>query len=465
MLSNWPFVSVIIINYNGQRYLDNCLTALQEQTYPSDRFEVVVVDNGSSDNSVEWVRQNYPWVKIIQSPGNLGFAGGNNLGVRQTQGDYVAFLNNDTCVDCGWLQALVTACEQDPTLGGACSKLLLFDNYLKLALQVSHSSANEPVWIYSIQMSDGQEVEYLPNFSEHRWDDGQAIIYRCFKDEGEFRLPVPVPDRPLDFTVEAAIAGLSSGDESQTTLEVYLDDEIIACQTLSSHRQKIEVTLSTSALAKAVPLIQNAGVIVFANGMGKDRGTYSYHGHHYEEERGQYDQQEEVFAGCGASFLCRRAMLEDVGLFDEDFFMYYEDVDLSWRARLRGWKILYVPSSVVRHVHRGSSINWDNHQFNYQVERNRLALLFKNASFRRCSKEWSLYFWRTLWMGIWLSKDTFLRRCRGLEAYWTELQLRIQVVFSLLRWLPRLIGWRWRIWRGRRVSPDIVESWLVEGMA
>jgi GT2 family glycosyltransferase len=158
-------------------------------------------------------------------------------------------------------------------------------------------------------------------------------------------------------------------------------------------------------------------------------------------------------------------MLEDIGLFDEGYFMYYEDVDLSWRARLAGWKILYVPDSVARHIHRGSSISWDNNRFNSQVERNRLALLFKNSSFKRWSKQWFIYFWRTLWMAVWLSKDTFLRRCPGMTAYWAELRLRVRVVSSLLRWLPRLINWRWHIWRKRRVSPTIVEAWLLEDLA
>ncbi len=100
-----------------------------------------------------------------------------------------------------------------------------------------------------------------------------------------------------------------------------------------------------------------------------------------EPDLGQYDREEEVFAFCGAACLLRREMLDELGGFDERYFMYYEDLDLSWRARLRGWRILYVPSAVVRHVHAGSSGEWSDF-FIYQVERSRLLMLTKLARAR-----------------------------------------------------------------------------------
>ena len=85
-----PFVSILIVNYNGKRYLDDCLTAVERQTYPRDRREVVLVDNGSTDGSVEHLRAHYPWVRVVAAARNLGFAGGNNEGFRHCRGEMIA---------------------------------------------------------------------------------------------------------------------------------------------------------------------------------------------------------------------------------------------------------------------------------------------------------------------------------------------------------------------------------------
>src|SRR5438128_1461134 len=122
-----PFVSIIIVNYNGRRYLDDCLPALLKQIYPRERWEVVLVDNASTDGSVDHVRAQYPWVRLIPMRTNLGFAGGNNEGFRHCRGEFIALLNNDTVVTPGWLEALVEELGQDPQLGGCTSKMLFRD--------------------------------------------------------------------------------------------------------------------------------------------------------------------------------------------------------------------------------------------------------------------------------------------------------------------------------------------------
>src|SRR5262249_51352308 len=118
-------------------------------------------------------------------------------------------------------------------------------------------------------------------------------------------------------------------------------------------------------------VIQNAGSLVLSDGSGGDRGTG-------EEDRGQYDRREEVFAACGAAVLLTRPMLDDVGALDPAFFAYYEDTDLSWRMRLRGWKIVYEPEAVVEHTHSGTSIEWSPF-FTFHADRNRLFMILKNA--------------------------------------------------------------------------------------
>jgi GT2 family glycosyltransferase len=239
---------VIVVNYNGKAFLDDCLTSLRAQTYPRLRYEVLVVDNGSSDGSLAYLASHYPWVRRIAAGRNLGFAGGNNEGFRHARGDLLALLNNDACAESFWLEALVDALQDDPRTGGIAAKILL-------------------------------------------------------KKE---------PGR-----------------------------------------------------------INSAGLTLYRTGYGGDRG-------YREPDRGQFDEPAEVFGACGASVLLRRALLEDVGWFDERFFMYYEDLDLAWRARLRGWTFRYTPKAVVHHVHCGSS-GMASPFFVLYDERNRVFVHLKNA--------------------------------------------------------------------------------------
>ncbi|WP_413533400.1 glycosyltransferase family 2 protein [Empedobacter brevis] len=88
-------VSVIIVNYNGKKYIKNCFDSLQEQL-SNLSYEIILVDNNSSDDSVDYIKDNYPEVKVIESDENLGFGSGNNLGVTYAQGKYVLLFNNDT---------------------------------------------------------------------------------------------------------------------------------------------------------------------------------------------------------------------------------------------------------------------------------------------------------------------------------------------------------------------------------
>ncbi len=118
-------VAVIIPNWNGAHLLPTCLDALRRQTYRD--FEVVVVDNGSTDDSRQLIQDVYQEVRLLPLPSNLLFAGGVNAGIRATDSPVVVALNNDTEVEPGWLAALTAALEHDPAVGMAASKLLLFD--------------------------------------------------------------------------------------------------------------------------------------------------------------------------------------------------------------------------------------------------------------------------------------------------------------------------------------------------
>ncbi|UBV44313.1 glycosyltransferase family 2 protein (plasmid) [Deinococcus taeanensis] len=119
-----PRVGIVVINYNGWGHTDTCLRSLAALDYPD--AEVVLVDNGSTDDSVARLRERYPDLPVIWIPTNVGFTAANNVGTREALrrgADYVWFLNNDTTVDPGVLRALVGAAQASPRLGAVGSVL------------------------------------------------------------------------------------------------------------------------------------------------------------------------------------------------------------------------------------------------------------------------------------------------------------------------------------------------------
>jgi GT2 family glycosyltransferase len=122
-----PSVSVIVLNYNGLRYMQECFASLSALEYPIDRVELVLADNGSSDGSVEYVRQNFPKVRIIAFEQNYGFCRGNNKASEQVGSEFVAFLNSDMRVEPHWLLGLVNALGNAPDAICASSKILTWD--------------------------------------------------------------------------------------------------------------------------------------------------------------------------------------------------------------------------------------------------------------------------------------------------------------------------------------------------
>jgi GT2 family glycosyltransferase len=118
-------LSVIIPNWNGLRFLETCLSALQRQTYP--HIEVIVADNASTDGSQAYLREAHPWVRLIALPDNRGFTGACNAGMLAARGEFLCLLNNDTEVEAGWATAVVAAFAVDARIGSVASKMRLFD--------------------------------------------------------------------------------------------------------------------------------------------------------------------------------------------------------------------------------------------------------------------------------------------------------------------------------------------------
>lgn len=118
-----PAVSVIILNLNGRTYLPDCLESLSAQTFRD--FEVVIVDNGSTDGSLSLIRKEFGWVRVVALEKNTGFARGNNIGLEASSGIYVVTLNNDTIAEKDWLKSLIDTAERDEKVGMVASKIFL----------------------------------------------------------------------------------------------------------------------------------------------------------------------------------------------------------------------------------------------------------------------------------------------------------------------------------------------------
>jgi len=135
-----PLVSVVIVNYNGRKFLPDCLGSLLKQTYSS--FEVIIVDNASHDGSVASVQEHFPSVKIFIQKENLGFAGGSNAGIREAHGEYILTLNNDTIVSPEFIEELVQPMGRDPCVGMCASKMVFPDGRINsTAICISRSGA------------------------------------------------------------------------------------------------------------------------------------------------------------------------------------------------------------------------------------------------------------------------------------------------------------------------------------
>ncbi len=125
----FPRVSVCILNWNGKELTRDCLSSFKDVTYPD--FKLLVVDNGSTDGSVEYIKQNYPQVDLLALSENLGFAGGNNAGFQQIKhhdSKYVIFLNNDTTVEPHFIEHLIGPLEDDPQAGTTVPKIYYADD-------------------------------------------------------------------------------------------------------------------------------------------------------------------------------------------------------------------------------------------------------------------------------------------------------------------------------------------------
>lgn len=158
----YPFVSIIIPNYNGKHLLKECLDSLFQVLYPKDKYEIIVVDNASSDGSVSFICEKYPTVRIVSLRANYGFCVAVNEGAKVANGDYLVLLNNDVRVHPKWLRELVFAAE---TMGSAniyTSKILMMSNPLIIDYAGGKIPLNARGYSEKLGMKDNCHGNYQP---------------------------------------------------------------------------------------------------------------------------------------------------------------------------------------------------------------------------------------------------------------------------------------------------------------
>ena len=327
-------ISIILVNYNGKRYIDTLFKSLKELVLDDIRVEIIFVDNASSDDSVEYLRKNYNWdnISIIENDRNAGFAEGNNIGVKNSKGKYIVFLNNDTKVDQFWLKKLYIRITKDKNIGIINSKLLFFYDFIKIQTKTN----------------DKFNIEKRVVINEHNYDIDNKFSKNlllednltCFGNS-YFYIPLLDENRESKFI-------LNLSNYNKETDHILVEDTVYKPD--ENGQIKIKYTSEEIVKIKKI-LIQNAGSGINKNCDGYDIGMG-------EEDGEKYCDEYEINNVCGASFIILKEDFIKAGMFDENFFMYYEDTDLSYRVKRLGKKIIYYPNSIVRHIHTGSSKEW-----------------------------------------------------------------------------------------------------------
>ncbi len=153
MAAELPFVTVVVLNYNGLAHLEPCFRSLLALDYPAQRLELLLVDNGSRDGSLAYMEKHFPAVRLIRNERNLGFAAGNNVGARAAQGELVAFLNNDMRVAPNWLLELVAPFERGEDVAAVGGKVLSWDGK-----RIDFAAAAMNIFGYGYQLGAGQRA-------------------------------------------------------------------------------------------------------------------------------------------------------------------------------------------------------------------------------------------------------------------------------------------------------------------
>lgn len=441
MNSKLTLVSIIIPNYDGRIFLPVCLSAISELNFPRSKLEVIIVDNNSTDNSVDFVKKNYPWVYIIESSVNLGFAGGCDLGIKRAKGKYIVLLNTDTKVTKNWLTYLVKRIETDKNIVAVNSKILLFFPFIELLIRSDVHMRSEFTRAANFQsvgilveniVLDNSSLQNLIVYRKGFYETEQGnIITRWTKGDASVLIPIDPRRDSLNVTFTLRAGKLNS--KLKTQVKIKLKNTELVAVTLESYEVKqYTISLKTSDLENHYQYtVQNCGIVLFRNGQGRDRGcVVKNHEQFSEIDNDFYNKSTQIDAFCGASVIIKKDCYEKAGGFDQSFFLYYEDVDLSLRLRSKGWKIVYEPKSIVYHIHAGSSIEGSG-VFVYNTEKNHLMFVLKQLPLKVFLSEVCMYV--LLWV------FTLLRTIKWwVKEEWGAYELlkeRLEVRSNVLKWI------------------------------
>ncbi len=438
-------IRLVVLNHNGGEMTLRCLQHLHDLEWPRDRLQIVCLDNDSSDGSIEQVENEFPDVDVRRLGSNHGFPANNEALNDLDNVRFVGLVNNDAFVEPQWLRKLVEALDSDRGVGAVCPKILLEPEFSTVALTVPLFDAGraEPrtlgVKLRGVTV-EGIDVSSTTNLGDSGWgrevdEDG---TYEWTRPEAEMRIPAPSSAATFTavLTIDAPQACTSSIDSGSGATEYQLKRGV----------QSIAVEVSTPRH----DVIHNVGSVVFDDGYGADRGWLQF-------DEGQFDTPVDVFAWCGGGVLFRPEYLEDVGLFDPAFFLYYEDTDLSWRGRARGWRYRTVPAARMRHVHSAST-GEVSALTSYLTERNRLLMLVRNAPMRFVMRQVLRY---PLTTASYARRDVVHPLVQRKRPTTVKVKRRILSYVGLLRLLPAALTER-RALRSRQLVPDSeIEGWFV----
>lgn len=430
--------------------MQRCVEHLEALEWPEDRLDIVVVDNASHDGSDRKLEER-PRVRLIRSPENVGFPG-NNLAMVDADGvDYVGLINNDAFVEPDYLGPLVEALERDPSLGAACPKILLAARFIDVTVEAPGWTAPGDGRELGVRLS-GIELDgidcwgtagYLSGVYAQEQGGTEEPVFRWTAGRGVIRVPVG----------DGAEPAVAVGATLRLRLAAVSPVEVSVAQ--GSSRTHGIVSSEPTWVEVAVPgpvfdVVNNAGSLLVEGGWGADRGFL-------QRDIGQFDEPAEVFAWCGGAVVFPVRYLREVGLFDERFFLYYEDTDLSWRGRAQGWTYRYVPEALVRHVHAASSVE-GSPMFHHFVERNRLVMLAKNAPASFALGAVARYLLST---ASYARRD-IVRPILGRHRPSLGLvRARLRSFLAFLRLLPHIFRERRSLRRRQVVSDEAILAWAV----
>lgn len=450
-----PIATVIIVNYNGAHMLPGCLDGLAAQTMPAGSFRTVVVDNASADPSRDLITELYPDVELMTSYVNRGFAGGNNVALRQTRTKYAVLLNNDAIPEPTWLANLLAPLEADTTgqLVATSSKIVFMPRFVAVHVETEpfRPGGLDPrelgARIYQV-LVDGKDVTNKVLFEKATFgpEGHQHDQYRWSFPSGTLMVPMPVTTGDAE-PHEITITTLTRPQIPVTYSTAHSEVSIFS---VSESGGPDDAILAVTKDEPRLDVVNNVGGIVFVDGSGADRGFQ-------EVDHGQYDAPEEVFAACGNGVAMRMDAARQVDFFDERYFMYYEDIDLCWRLRAQGGRIDYVPTAQLRHLHSASSTPWSP-RWLFHVERNRLYTLTKDATGPRAVKGVSRFAATTAKMALRMAVTTARTRRRPALG---QLNVRLKIMGSYTHQLPGLLITRRQLRRSAVVGREELENWLV----